>query len=214
MSRRRLFVCVADLDAENAVKTLLTTRQAALQIRVEFDASRPVDGDLLRFPMRDSGCATKSVEILSPVRESYEHALLIFDHHGSGRESESPEAIETDLEARLERAGWERGAAGVVMIAPELEAWVWAQSPNVSQTLGWGKDHSALRAHLEDQELWQPDAGKPADPKQAMDRALKEKRVPRSSRLYESLAKTVSFKHCEDRAFKKLCEHLRAWFPA
>ena len=46
-----LFV-VADLDAENAIKTLLGKRQHALGIRLEFNRQ----GDLLRYFGRDAGC--------------------------------------------------------------------------------------------------------------------------------------------------------------
>ena len=45
MSQRDLFVVVADLDAEHAVKTLLCNRQPSLGIRLDF---KPPNGDLLR----------------------------------------------------------------------------------------------------------------------------------------------------------------------
>lgn len=49
MTRRDLFVVVADLDTENAVRSLLCERQASLGIKLGFNPDRPPDGDLLRY---------------------------------------------------------------------------------------------------------------------------------------------------------------------
>ncbi len=61
---RDLFVVVADLDAENAIKTLLRERQQSLGIRLDFNPDRPPQGDLLRYFGRDSGCYKNAVDIL------------------------------------------------------------------------------------------------------------------------------------------------------
>ena len=45
MNKRDLFIVVADLDAENAIKTLLTERQEALGIALDFS---PLFAELAR----------------------------------------------------------------------------------------------------------------------------------------------------------------------
>ena len=52
MTQRDLFVVVADLDAENTIKTLFRERQAALGIHLNFNPDRPPVGDLLRYSGR------------------------------------------------------------------------------------------------------------------------------------------------------------------
>ena len=64
MTQRDLFVVVADLDAENAVRSLLLERQESLGIKLNFNADRPPDGDLLRYCGRDSGCYRNAVDLL------------------------------------------------------------------------------------------------------------------------------------------------------
>jgi hypothetical protein len=68
MSQRDLYVVVADLDAENAVRSLLCERQVALGICLRFNPDRPPLGDLLRYSGRDSGCYKDAVDLLRMSR--------------------------------------------------------------------------------------------------------------------------------------------------
>ncbi len=77
MKKRDLFVVVADLDAENAVKTLLTERQEALGIALDFSPFPPPNGDLLRYSGRDSGCYGDAVNLLRPPQKSHRHAIVL-----------------------------------------------------------------------------------------------------------------------------------------
>lgn len=212
MSQRDLFVVVADLDAENAVKTLLNERQEALEIRLDFSPDRHPQGDLLRYSGRDSGCYKDAVDVLRPLLNTHRHALLIFDRDGSGAESKSREAIENEVEQRLFGSGWTDERVAVIVIDPELESWVWGESPHVAAMLGWPDERDAMRAFLESRDLWHHDERKPHDPKEAMRQALREKRKPTGARLFAQLAAKVSFRDCQDEAFKKLWRRLQQWF--
>ena len=198
-----LFVLAADLDMKNALEGLLA-RPGPLSIR-------NVDFDIERHPYRDSGCRTDAVEYLRPFLRGYRHALVVFDHHGCGSRR-SREVIQQDIGNNLKRNGWEDRARAIV-IEPELEVWVWAESPDVSRVLGWGSRYRELRRWLAAEGLWPAGHPKPHDPKEAMERAIGHSRSQLSSRIFRELANTVNFDGCKDSAFNELQATLRAWFP-
>jgi len=213
VSKRDLFLVVADLDAENAVRTLLCDRQQALGVRVEFNPDRPPQGDLLRYNGRDSGCFKDAVDLLRTPQRTHRHAMLIFDRDGSGAEDRPRGEIEGELESKLHANGWNDGTVSVIVIEPELEAWVWASSPRIADALGWHDDRQQLRPFLKTAGLWNDNAPKPSDPKEAMRTALKEKQKPLGARLFADLASRVGLGQCQDPAFQKFRESLRQWFP-
>ena len=198
-----LFVLAADQDLANALEGLFA--------RPGHLSMRNIDFDIERHPNRDSGCRTDAVEYLRPFLRSYRHALVVFDHHGCGS-SDSREAIQQDIGQNLMRNGWE-DRARVIVIEPELEVWVWADSPEVSQVLGWGSRYRELRRWLASENMWPAGRPKPHDPKEAMERAMRHRRTPLSARKFRELADTVDFDGCKDSAFNELQATLRAWFP-
>lgn len=212
MNKRELFVVVADLDAENAIKTLLVDRQPALGITLDFNPAPPPQGDLLRYAGRDSGCYKDAVDLLRAPQRTHHHAMLIFDRHGCGAESKDRDTLERDIEANLYANGWAAGAVSVIVIDPELEAWVWSASPRVSDVLGWQDDRDGLRPFLANAKLWEAEAPKPADPQKAMKTALREKQKPRGARLFADLASRVGVHQCQDAAFRKFSDTLQRWF--
>ena len=111
------------------------------------------------------------------------HALVVFDREGSGHESDPVSDLEEEVTRRLAAAGWGDRAAAIA-IDPELEVWVWSDSPHVDRCLGWEGEQPSLRAWLEEQGMWPPGEPKPQDPKLAVELALRRARKPRSSALY------------------------------
>ena len=116
-----------------------------------------------------------------------------------------------DKRARDARVGWSARAAAIV-IDPELEAWVWADSPHVERLVGWAGVSGGLRGWLTGERFWENGAPKPHDPKGAVERALQRAKKPRSSALYLRLAEQVGFSACADPAFQKMRSILQAWF--
>lgn len=197
-------VClVADKNMEQTLLGLLR-RPEALGIRAP-------SFDLFVHEERDPGCCRHGAEFLRPFTSRYRHALLIFDHEGCGQEGVSPRDLERRLESELRRNGWD-DRARVVAIEPELEAWVWSDSPEVDAILGWSGRLPDLRSWLAQKGLLPEDATKPPKPKEAVEAALYEVRKPRSSATYRQLAETVSFRRCQDRKFARLKSTLRRWF--
>ena len=163
-------------------------------------------------PERDPGCLLRGHEFLSLFHKQFAHALILLDFEGCGQEKSTREALEDVIEKRLSQSGWGERAAAVV-IDPELEMWVWSDSPQVDAVLGWQGRSPDLRSWLKDQDLLQEGQAKPERPKEAMELALRTVRKPRSSSLYAQLARQVSLERCVDPAFIKLKTTLQTWFP-
>ncbi|MBM4048628.1 MAG: hypothetical protein FJ279_26290 [Planctomycetes bacterium] len=203
MARRDMIVLVADRNMEAAVRGILG-RHEALGIR-------PVHADIRRHPEKDCGCRVAGVEYLSPFVNQYEHAMLMFDLEGCGEEEEPAPNQEAELEEGLRNAGWDDRAAAIV-VEPELDVWVWSDSPHVVRELGWWGREPGLWAWLSAKGFGLTAQRKPARPKEALEAALWAARKPRSSAIYQSLAEKVSLAKCTDRAFLKLKATLKRWF--
>lgn len=199
-----LVVLVADKNMESAIKGILT-RPYDLGIY-------PIKSKIFIQVERDPGCFQRGHDFLRPMVTQYVHGLVIFDRKGSGQEGKSRIELEQIVEKKLSANGWENRATAIVM-DPELEIWIWSDSPKVDQCLGWQSQQPDLRSWLRDQGVWPQNAVKPSDPKAVAEKALREVRKPRSSAIYEQLAKHVSFGLCTDPAFEKFRNTLRKWFP-
>jgi len=185
---------------------------SALLDRPQSIGMRPVTHRIQTHPERDPGCYHRGPEFLRPFRSQAHHALIILDYAWDGNPAATGLDVEKNLEKRLSQAGM-RGWAKALVIAPELEAWVFAQSPHVPRILGMEGTTANLREKLEDRGLWSRGDAKPQDPKAAMEWILKRTRQPRSSSIYRKLATKVSTASCTDQAFVRLKSHLQKWFP-
>jgi len=198
-----LVLLVADKNTEYGLRGLLS-RPEALGIR-------PITWKAYVHPQRDPACAGKAHEFLRSFARDYHRALVVFDHHGSGRENRSAVDLESDVEQLLAINGW-TDRAHVVAIAPELESWVFTSSPQVEACIQW-PGPARLRNWLQSQGHWSEVHTKPKDPKAALEAALARVRRPRSSSIYECLGRSVGFETCNDRAFVRLRQILQTWFP-
>jgi hypothetical protein len=198
-----LILLVADKDMEKTLQELLSRPQSL--------GLREISWNLYVHPGHDPACRGTSHEFLRPFVRMYSHALVLFDRHGCGQEGLDRAALEQQVEARLFGAGWGERAAAVV-IDPELEAWVWSDSPHVAMALGW-KDREGSLKELLKEKGWLPEGRiKPTQPKEAVKEALRIARQPPSSAIYQQLAQRVSFDRCVDASFLKLRQVLSLWF--
>jgi hypothetical protein len=202
--RKDLLVLVADKDMELTLDGLLPRHQSL--------GIRPIDYVIYRHPERDSGCRTQGVTFLRDFCNQFDHAMLIFDFEGSGGERQLPEQLESELEAELQKNGWDERAS-VLVITPELESWVWSDSTEVDQVAGWAGRIPSLREWLVEEEFLESRASKPERPKEAFRHALRHVRKQPSSSLFKKLSERVSFRRCQDRAFLKLKQVLQEWYP-
>lgn len=200
-----LVVLVADKNTQFTLQGLFSRNQS-LGIR---DVSQ--DYDIFVHPQRDPGCYNQCVDFLRSFNGVYNYGLVIFDHEGTGQDNKSREEIETELEQKLNDSGW-NNRVSVIVLEPELESWVWSNSPNVEKVLGWEEQPSSLRNWLIDKKFLESEQIKPSRPKEALEATLRFVQKPRSSSIYEQLAKSVGFARCQDESFLKLKSVLQSWF--
>jgi hypothetical protein len=200
-----LLCLVADRNIEAALRGLFG-RPQALGIRA-------LDFDIRVHPRRDPGCFREAHEFLRPFRDEYAHALVVFDRAWEGAAARDAGVLEAEVRKQFDAQGW-KDWADVVVVEPELDAWVWSDSPHVEECLGWSGRNPRLRDWLRQENLWTPQRPKPDDPKIAVERALYEVRIPRSSAIYGNLASRVSVERCTDASFARFRDVLRRWFPA
>ncbi len=196
-----LVVLVADADMEAGVQSLLRRNQPSYS---------GFTFKIFPHPNKDPGCRIEAHNFLRPFSNKASHAMVLFDYHGSGMEKFSRQEVEQEVEKRLECSGW-KGRCAVIAISPELENWVWSNSPEVDRILGWQGRSPGLREWLKDKGLW-GDTDKPADPKEAYRRCLREAKKAWSPSLFAALASSVSFNRCKDPSFLKLKNTLAEWF--
>lgn len=200
---RDLIILVADIQQEKTIQTLLEARQPSLGVR-------SVVFDVWRHPAHDPGVYRGAGAVLAPFTRQYRHALVLLDVAWEGSPGDAAE-MERTMQADLDRRGW-KGRSRVIALDPELEVWIWTKSPHVPSELGMTWDQ--IRALAEEEGYWAEGAAKPARPKELLEDVLYRTRQHRSSALFVRLARRVGLRTCQDAAFLRLRETLRAWFPA
>ncbi|MCB9236096.1 MAG: hypothetical protein H6581_30895 [Bacteroidia bacterium] len=159
--------------------------------------------EIYKHQNRDSGCVNTGVDFLRPFCKIFDYSFIVFDREGSGKESQTSIEIESNIEAGLSANGWNsRGFA--IAIDPEVENWVWADSKNIFDTIGWGGQQENLLAGLEDAGFKFLPNGKPERPKEALVWALKIKKKVFNAAIHKEIGQSASFLRCTDPAFLKL----------
>jgi hypothetical protein len=142
--------------------------------------------------------------------ESHRRLVVMLDQQFGG---ERPAAgIRAETLGRLCSNGWGDDRADVIVIDPELEVWIWQDSPHVANAVGYSGIASFRESVLNDQE-WPDGRDKPLRPKELFQQLCRRHRTPYSSALYRDVVKRVSVRNCNDPAFQQLVETLQRWFP-
>lgn len=170
--------------------------------------------DILRVPgCTDGGIWKNAAENLDPFRDKYARAVIVLDEDFEPHPG--PDTLRADITEAMVKSGWDEERFAVVVIQPELEAWLWA--PNVNVALAFGhKDFDQLRGALEKEKLWTPGEPKPHDIKAARDRAAglggKKTGGPIFKGVFNALSKKA-LDRCVEPGFGVLRTALQTWFP-
>lgn len=197
-----LVILVADKNMQFALKGALG-RHESLEIH-------PLVFDFLVHPGRDGGTRKTGPDILRLERQRYSHALLVLDFEGSGTDLTDSLALENELDGRLSRQ-WGDSAKAIV-IEPELDVWVWGSDNAMETVINWPGDER-VRDWLRAKGFVFDDKDKPTQPKEALEAALREVGLPRSSAVYQEITQRISLRRCNDEAFIRLRHKLVEWFP-
>jgi hypothetical protein len=154
---------VADNDIRAAVEGLLTRPHAV--------PMRPIRHASVTHPQRDPGVRLRSRELLAAFRKTHTYALAILDHEGCGGGSASAAEVEAQIEQSCAVHWADRIRA--IAIDPEIESWVWSDSPRVDAALGWSGRSPDLRDWLTSTGYVTARHDKPHQPKEAFDAALR-----------------------------------------
>ena len=150
-----LIILTADKNMRFAVEGLLGRPQALF--------IRPVKANFYIHPERDPGCLLRSHSFLGSFVNQYTHAIVMFDREGCGREHKSRDELEKEVSLRLSQSGWGDRATTIV-IDPELENWVFSDSPEIDAVIGWGNKNQPLKTWLQENNFmanWQIKTGTP-----------------------------------------------------
>ena len=208
---RHCLFLVADKNMEGMLKGFFSRADFHSSIgcgQFDFDPRHDL---IVAHGQNDPGLYTRASEFLQPYADSHRHAVVIIDAEWDG--SPGADSISSRLVEHLSKAGWTGDSGCAVVIAPELETWVWQDSPHVCSALGFNGTFTELRTDLEQKGFWQSGRPKPDCPKDAVEWVLRRSRKSRSSAIYQQLAQQVSSRRCTDPAFQILRIALRRWFP-
>lgn len=197
-----LVVLVPDKNIEQAIGGLLNRHQSIGIKQVEFQ--------IIVHPQRDPGVYQTGYALLEPFEPTTSFALVVFDFAWDGRPTDDPAEMARHVQTDCQRIWQDR--AKCICITPEIENWIWSDSPHVAKELGWERTLE-LKAWLEEKGFWPADLVKPIDPKAAFLQATKHKRIVPSSAIFRSLADKVSLRRCVDESFGLLVSTLQQWFP-
>lgn len=202
---RDLIVLCADQDTKLGIEALLR--------RGHQLGFRDIDFEVSKHDMRDSGVLREAHSFLRPQCKRFSYAITICDLEGCERERRHPrQGIEAQIEQRLQSNGWE-GRAAAIVIAPELEAWVWVDWNALADQVGWSGGEAALKNWLAERDFLKEGDSKPQSPKESLRRILRQVNRSASSSLFAAVGRTADTSSCADPAFSKLISCLRAWFP-
>ena len=168
--------------------------------------------DLFSSATMDPGTYTTGEELLKPFQKTHKHAVIVLDAEWDG--SPGADTIRTDLTARIKATGWSEEAFKVIVIDPELEAWIWQRNQRVAAALKFSSVPEMVEAVQAAKIAWPDGQPKPSRPKEALEAvATKKRKIGYSSALHRSITASVTLVGCQDEAFQCLRNTLQSWFP-
>ena len=203
-----LLVYAADADAMAFMRAMLGKPQAL--------GIRTISFDIERHPLRDAGMVQSGAELARMKKGSYHKALLMWDHHGSGRDhKQTPEAVQVDIQGKLDSYTWKDNSA-VTILVPELEQWLWFCESAVAahyaitatQLTQWVDERAAKLGKT-------PAVLKNEQPKELFEHVVRERiKQTISPRDFEEIGNRAGVNGLlECPSFSAIVGTLRAWFP-
>ena len=143
--------------------------------------------------------------MLRPYEQTHQRAVVIVDADWNG--SPGVTAMREHISQRM-NARWQE--FGVIVINPELEAWIMNDNPHLASIFRCPQNYRQI---LQQVCRWPSDLPKPPRPKEALEHLKQHYKVRVFNADFGKLAAVMSVRQCQEPAFSQLRDHLRAWFP-
>lgn len=218
-----LIVVVPDSELKSFVTALVARGQ-------ERGCLRPFDWRIETDAMRDTMCG-KPDAVLEPYR-SARHAVMVWDHVGSGREAIEPSASEDRVVELVQSRGWTPSNVLAVAIAPEFEGTLAPVWDRVKQLLSSKRGRLppsdievAAAAYRRDERLAWPEGFRDGDPvafaagmakfpKEVFQGVVDVLDLRAQPSLFGHLGQQLSLPKLKQHSvWSRLAERLIAWFP-
>lgn len=209
---RDLVVFVADSTMEQAFLSFMTRHDfhAPYNLNIHPISFDPAE-DLIRIPGNDSGAYGKGHEWMRARLGKYRHGIVVFDREfGTDLDAQT---LSIDLTSRIAQTGWHLDHFRVVVIEPELEAWIWQRNQRVAVPLGFKTVDQLVASVCNAGLAWPEGQPKPSRPKEALEAVCRLKGIGFSAALHRSITASVSLIGCQDPSFVQLRAALQRWFP-
>ncbi len=168
--------------------------------------------DLFSSATMDPGTFAKGEELLRPFQATHRRAVLMLDAEWDG--SPGAATIRDDLTRRIGLTGWLPENFRVIVIDPELEAWIWQRNQRVAKALKFATVPEMVKAVRDAKIDWPDEQAKPSNPKAALEAVATRRRgIGFSSAIHRSVTSSVTLRGCQDGAFLELRQVLQTWFP-
>jgi len=192
-----LVVLLADQDTRRFVESVIDRgmkRRCLPPVRIEY----VID------PMKDSSVVRRADALLRAcVRRPWPRVVVIWDHHGSGRQRESSATVEADVLALVERNGFPRDNILTLAVDPELEVLlgpVWESVLDALRDIGAKPRPQVAFSAL--------------DPKKSLEMAAVTARVKLAPHVFSALGGRVSIRDLKRSEIgERLSRQLETWFP-
>ncbi|MBK5931883.1 methylation-associated defense system protein MAD4 [Halochromatium salexigens] len=177
---------------------------------------RQIAVDIERHPLRDSGMVQSGAQLTRMKKGYYHKALLMWDHHGSGRDhKQAPAAVQDEIQRDLDAYTWKDKSA-VIILVPELEQWIWYCESALLNHCGITNEQLQGFVDAYARKMSKsPDELKAEQPKELFEYVLRDrlKRTisPRDFEEIGSRAGIQGLMACD--SFQAIVDRLRAWFP-
>ncbi len=173
----------------------------------EFD---PEEDLFFAAGQNDPGLWKRADGLLKPFQRTHFRAVVALDCAWDGSPGQA--GIHDAISRQLVASGWDQARFVVIAIDPELEEWIWQDSPILEKAV---RHHGVitLRETLAARKLWPMGMSKPPNPKEVFDLIRQENQVKKSSSTFRRIASEVPVAACVDPEFQRLAEALRTWFP-
>jgi hypothetical protein len=154
--------------------------------------------DVVVPPTKDPGVYGTAHELLRPYERTHQRAIVIVDADWKG--TPGAPAMREHI-SQCMTARWQD--FGVIVIDPELEAWIMSETPHLASIFRCPQNYLQI---LQQADWWPSGPPKPPRPKEALEHLKRHYELRVVNADFGKLAAVTSVRQCQDPAFNQLRE--------